>query len=211
MSWDVQKFAVEIALLEPMLGTVPAQSSIWAEHIAAKQSKALKKEGMTDDEIKAEIASTIEGVADVDSLRTGLTTFMCDANGYFVRDYFLKGFFKSAAKVRKEFGSLKQLRSKVVSHLFIRPRAVYIASADAELEIIERPLRASTPQGERTAIARSHCVPAGTRLSFQVHLVGGVLSRGCLETLLEFGAYEGLGQWRGAGNGSFEVVSLTEI
>src|SRR5687767_5053239 len=95
--WEISKYAIRIELKEPLLGTVPCNPSIWAEHIAKKQTLALKKEGWEDDKIKAEIAATIEGVGDNDELESGKTTFMQDDSGYFVRDYFFKGFFKQAA------------------------------------------------------------------------------------------------------------------
>lgn len=193
-----------------MLGTVPAQRSIWAEHIAKKQAVELKKEGKSDEEIAKELEETIAGVADNDELASGMTTFFKDKDGYFVRDYFIKGFAKEAARIKKDHGALKQLRSKVVQHLFVRPSKIYVAAANAELEIIERPLRASTPQGERTAIARSHCVPAGTKLSFEVHVLQDVIKKDLLETLFEYGSYSGMGQWRGSGHGAFNVLKLKE-
>jgi len=135
---------------------------------------------------------------------------MQDENGDFVRDYFLKGFFKQAAKCLKQHGTTKQLRSKVVQFLFVKPRKIYVADVGAELETIERPLRASTPQGERVAIARSEAVPEGTTLGFEVHVLNDVIKKGCLEALLSYGEYEGLGQWRGSGAGRFAVVEFSQ-
>lgn len=143
--FDVTKYEVVVELNEPMLGTIPSNPSIWASHIASKQSKALKKEGWSQEDIDKELANTIEGVGDNDELESGKTTFMHDEKGYYVRDYFVKGFFKTAGKVMKEFGAMKQLRSKVSQFLWIRPRNIYVAKPNAELELIERPLRASTP------------------------------------------------------------------
>jgi hypothetical protein len=211
MSWEITKYKVAVKLNEPMLGTIPCQKSIWAEHIATKQAKALKKEGKTDEEIKTEIESTVEGVQDNDDLESGKTTFFHDATGYFVRDYWVKGFLKQAARVKKEFGVVKQLRDKVVKYVFVKPRNIYVAKPDAELEVVERPLRAQTPQGERVAIARSLSVPAGTMLEFELHVLNDALSTSCIETLLEYGQYEGFGQWRGSGHGSFTVVSCKKV
>ena len=157
-----------------------------------------------------ELEETIEGVADNDELLSGMTTFMKDEKGYYVRDYFCKGFLKDAANIKKDYGAQKQLRSKVVKYLFVRPRKIYVAKANAELEVIERPLRASTPQGERTAIARSHAVPAGTKLSFEVHVLQDQIKKDLLATILEYGEFSGMGQWRGSGHGSFNVLKLKE-
>ena len=209
--WNLTKYEVMIELSEPMLGTTPCSPSIWAKHIQTKQEKALKKEGLSNEEIKIEIEKTIEGVVEDNELANGKTSFMKDVTGYYVRDYFIKGFFKQSAKCMKQFGATKQLRSKVVQFLFVKPAKMYIAEVDADLEVVERPLRASTPQGERVAIARSECVPAGTKISFEVHILQNVITEGCLKSLLEYGSYEGLGQWRGSGAGRFDVIEFKKL
>ncbi len=211
MSWNNTTYSVKLELLEPMLGTTPALKSIWQNHIASKQAKSLKKQGLTEEEIKEEIKELLDGVpGDEEMLETGLTTFMQDGEGYYVTDYFVEGFLKSAALVMREWGTLKQLRSKVRQDLQVTPRKIYVAKPDAELAIVERPLRAKTAQGERVSIARSHAVPAGTILDFQIRSWKGIITKSCLADILEYGQKEGLGQWRGGGYGRFAVVELSE-
>lgn len=206
--WLEDRYAVEIELQEPLLGTVP-QRSIWAEHVASKQTKELKRDGWTADEIKEEIAATVEDVPELEE--RGLTSFMHDEKGYFIRDFLVRGFLKESARVLKEHGKLKQLQSKVSKYVYVRPTKLYVAKPKAKLEIIERPLRAQTPMGERTAIARSESVPAGTRIKFEIVSLQGVVSEGLLRTLLGYGTYQGLGQWRSSGCGRFEVVSFAKV
>lgn len=208
MSWEIETYHVKVQLIEELLGTVPCNPSIWADHIAAKQAKALKKEGYSEEEIQKEIQATIAGVQNNDEMESGKTTFFQDDKGYFLRDYQIKGFLKESAKVLKQYGPTKQLRSKVVQTVFVRPRKIYVADSDAELEVIERPLRGQTPQGERVAIARSLAVPAETNLEFDVQCLNGTITKGCLDTLLEYGQFAGIGQWRGAGKGSFAVLQM---
>lgn len=212
MSWDNTTYKVKLELLEPMLGTTPALKSIWQNHIATKQAKSLKKQGKTEEEIQTELAELLEGVpGDEEMLEAGLTTFLKDETGYYVTDYFVEGFLKSAALVMREWGNLKQLRSKVRQDLQVTPRRIYVAKPDAQLEIIERPLRAKTAQGERVSIARSHAIPAGTILDFQIRSWKGTITKTCLAEILEYGQKEGLGQWRGGGYGRFAVVELNCI
>ena len=213
MSWDIKKYAVKIELTENMLGTVPATKSIWVDHISTKQSKKMKRDGLlSQEEIDAELAATIEGVEERDEMEQGKTTFFKDDKGYYVRDYFIKGHLKEAGRVMKTHGTIKAaLRSKVVQYLFIKPRNIYVAAPSAKLEIVERPLRASTPQGERVAIARSEAIPEGTQLSYTVHVLNDVVKKSCLESLLEYGSYMGLGTWRGSGCGRFSVVEFSDI
>ena len=66
----------------------------------------------------------------------------------------------------------------------------------------QRPLRASTPQGERVALASSETVPAGTKLRFDIVMLDPKLE-GLVREWLDYGELRGLGQWRNAGKGSY--------
>ena len=71
------------------------------------------------------------------------------------------------------------------------------------MSVLERPLRASTAQGDRVALARSDTCPAGTQIEFDVLILGQV-TQSLLEEWLEYGRLRGLGQWRNGGYGTFE-------
>jgi hypothetical protein len=77
---------------------------------------------------------------------------------------------------------------------------------DHGLKVLERALRASTPQGERVSLVRSDVCPQGTRAKFQVSVLGegdsAVIQREHLEEWLGWaGAFGGFGQWRSGGYG----------
>jgi hypothetical protein len=92
---------------------------------------------------------------------------------------------------------------KVIDGLvFVFPRRIPISLNGGEIEILERPLRAQTAQGERVALARSDCCPIGSKLEFQIHVLSGV-RKTLLKEWLDYGAYRGLGQWRNASYGRF--------
>jgi len=223
MSFSHEEYKIKIELLQPMLGTVTQSKSIFAAHIASKMAKDLKKEGFSKDEIQDEIASTLDGVPDDDVNTLGLTSFYRtdtfdpdqlyrkpDFSGYFLRDYQIKGFFKEAARSMKEHGKLKQLRDKVARYLFINPWAIKLAELDQELPIVERPLRAQTPQGERVAIARSHAIAAGHQIEFQLVAKADFITANLINDLLAYGESMGLMQNRGAGYGQFRVIQGAE-
>ena len=66
----------------------------------------------------------------------------------------------------------------------------------------QRPLRASTPQGERVALAHSEEAPAGTTIEFTVKcLIDSDLD--LVREWLDYGALKGMGQWRNSGRGRF--------
>ncbi len=205
--WNVESFNVSIRFTEPLLGTVALQEGIYEKHIADKQLKALKKSGQSEELAKLELEQTAEDIAQ--ELTVGLTGFYADDNGHYLRDYQIKGYLKNAASQLKVFGKTKQLRSKVVNFVFVKPKKIYLATG--QLEVCERPIRCETPMGPRTAIARSLMIPAGKEVSFTVDLLQGVIGKDCLETLLAYGQYAGVGAWRGAGHGSFEVLSIEEL
>jgi len=77
------------------------------------------------------------------------------------------------------------------------------------LEVSVRPLRASTVQGERSALARSEVVPEGARIEFHILTFGGV-AEADLREWLTFGMVQGMGSWRNAGYGTF-FFELEEI
>lgn len=66
----------------------------------------------------------------------------------------------------------------------------------------QRPLRASTAQGERVALAHSEALPAGTWFDMEV----GCLVDSDVDYVLEwlqYGVLRGIGQWRNSGKGRF--------
>ncbi|MBS3904804.1 MAG: hypothetical protein KGZ39_05715 [Simkania sp.] len=205
---------VKLTLLDDMLGTMPTQKSIWTDYVAGKMTKGMKRDGKTEDEINAELESTLDGVEDIDELERGLTGFLKDEKGYYIPHYMVKGLLKEAGRVMKEFGkgktAIKQLQSKVSHGVFISPNKIYVAPADAKLEICERPLRADTPKGPRTSIARSYVIPAGTILEFEVHVPYGTLPDKCIVAMLDHGRWSGLGQWRSAGKGRFSWEDVSD-
>lgn len=60
--------------------------------------------------------------------------------------------------------------------------------------------------GETTTIAKSEMLPEGTEFGFTYRILKGSPVLANLETLLALGELQGIGQWRGAGWGRFEVI-----
>ena len=66
----------------------------------------------------------------------------------------------------------------------------------------QRPLRCSTMQGERVSIAISGEIPAGATVNFTVRcLIDEDVE--LVKEWLDYGQYNGLGQWRNSSKGSF--------
>ena len=203
----MKTYDVELTFIEPMLGTVPKDKELYSNFIA---SKAPAKE---DGE---------EEVATVQEMEEkGWTGFHAFPDGSpLIYDYMIKGFFKDACsmlsrvsgrKVKGEERVPKNNSSKIRAFkkvidgmVFIKPRQIKI-ELSGEMGVLERPLRAMTPQGERVCLARSDMVPAGSKIRFKV-LVLGEVDEDTLREWFEYGALRGLGQWRNASYGSFNFV-----
>ena len=96
--------------------------------------------------------------------------------------------------------------------IFVNPRKIPLVLPDnADISFVERPLRASTPKGERVALARSEALPVGTTLEFDICYFKYKGIEKIIEEWLAYGAMRGLGQWRNSGMGkySYEILEKT--
>lgn len=202
MSIETTIYNVEIELLEDLLGTVPKQKAVYAEYIA---SKAPTEE---------DAAQEVESVEDLEKLEArGWTGFHLDTKGNpMLYNYAIKGFLCEAARTIRQFGAMKQLQDKFKRFTFVYPREIPLVKTPKNgLNVLERPLRAMTAQGPRVCLARSDVIPAGTKIKFQIEVLDSSgITRSCLETVLEYGRFMGLGQWRSGGHGSFKLLKLEE-
>lgn len=185
----------KVTFLEEVLGTASNNANIHDEFIASKAPDALKRE--------EEIAAL--GVGDV--IEKGMTVFPRDEDGEpILFDYQIKGFFKdSCGALRKVNGTkcsrIKAYKKEIDGLLFIQPRKILIQRS-GPVGDCQRPLRASTPQGERVALAHSETVPEGSTIIFEIHAFTdemAELARECMD----YGEFRGIGQWRNSGKGRF--------
>lgn len=208
---SVRKFDLTITLLEPMLGTSPLDPKIYQGYVESKKPK-----DQEEDE-----SATIR-----DMEEKGMTGFHRNGNGPFIYDYMVKGFLKNAGNRMKEQIGITALLSKVVNFVFVKPRRIAIDMSNAEsaevtakalgtgskdatigdmgLVFLERSIQCQTPQGPRVALGSSEVLPIGTVLKCRLSLLAGPISEKVLRLILDYGEYQGLGQWRTARWGSFE-------
>lgn len=184
---------IKIRLLEPMLGTVPKNKEIYGDFIATKAPKEID----TDEEIK-----TVKELEE-----KGWTGFMEDENGIFIYNYMIKGFLKNAGNVLKADLKITALKKKITNFVFVYPRKIYFLNKTKPDGFLDRPLRSDFP--EITTLVRSDFVDPGTELEFELKIYNNKeVGEEIIEKLLEYGRDCGLGQWRNAQYGSFEVVLI---
>ena len=184
---------IKVTLTEEMLGMMPQSKEIAREFIASKAEDAPS----TEEEVAAIGA---EAVAD-----KMMTVFPRTEKGEpFLWDYQIKGYFKDACGLMSrapdsKSKALKAWRKVIDGMVFVSPRQIPIIAAGPIGEC-QRSLRASTPQGDRTCLANSETVPAGSTFSFTVTLLNPAL-KGVLVEWLDYMLLRGWGQWRNSGKG----------
>lgn len=189
----------KLTFTDELLGTLPGNKEIFADFVA-KKAETLEEES--------------DNIPDVDeTLEKGTTVFPRTEDGKpFIYDYQLRGFFKEACKFLKKVEGTrsskeKAYKQKVDGLIFIKDRQNVI-DINGDIGICERPLRASTPQGDRVALSRSESIPAGSTVTFTVQcLVENDLK--LIEEWLEYGELHGTGQWRNGGKGRYTYEEVT--
>ena len=136
-------------------------------------------------------------------------------------NYQIRGFFKDSCSLlaRANYGESAKLSAfkKVIDGgVFVHPRRIaidlpesyydedgFLQQIDSEhLPILQRPLRISGPTGERTALASSEIIPAGSSIKFCIEYTDPK-NRDLIIEWLNYGSEHGLGAWRNSGRGSF--------
>ncbi len=180
----------------------------------------------TAEELEKRIEEEKASVQDI--AERGWTGFLTDADGPFILPHMIRGFLDSAASAMKEYGQIKQLASKVKKGVFVVTSKIRLPKVDKTMEIdpgefpqiiqteygpaCERALRAATAQGPRVTVTKSDVVLAGAKLEFELHILRNTqMTPAIVRELLNYGRYQGLGQWRSGGWGSFEVIEYVLI
>jgi len=196
-----QEMNVTITFTTPILGTVPKDKEIYAMYVLEKAR-----------EIDEKIAETeLETVKEVEE--KGWTGFHEDEHGLFIYSYMVKGFLKAACESLMATGDVTKITAykkwfdKVV---FVEPRNLYFGLFAPD-GVEERPLRAMTAQGPRVTVARSDKINEGRSLKFKIVLLKNdkKITEEVLRACLDYGAYVGIGQWRGSG-GFGQFVNVVE-
>lgn len=195
----MKELKVKVTFLDEVLGTASADPDIHKEFIASKAPDAKTRE----EEVEA------LGVDEV--IEKAMTVFPRDEQGNPIFwDYQIRGFFKDSCsalsrckgeEVAKESCKIKAYRKVIDGCIFVEPRQIPI-NLNGEIGNCQRPLRASTAQGERVTLAHSETIPAGSTIEFKVICLSDA-HVDAVKEWLNYGKYKGLGQWRNSGKGRY--------
>lgn len=197
---EIKTIKCRLTFTEELLGTASNNPDIHSEFIASKAPDSWSAE--------EEIAAIGVDAA----IEKGKTVFPRDPDGDpILFDYQVKGFFKdSAAALRKVKGSkcsaVKAFKKEIDGLVFVNPRMIKLNMPSA-IGSCQRPLRASTAQGERISLANSETAPAGTTIDIEIDCLTPEME-GLVRECLEYGRLRGIGQWRNSGKGRFIFTEL---
>lgn len=204
----MKRIHVEVEYIESLLGTASANPDIHSEFIASKAAD--DKEGALNRRSKDEkIAEEIAALGVEGAQEKAMTVFpRMDDGTPFTWDYQWKGFFKDACGMLRRADGMKSAKLKAYKKeidglVFVFPRMIPLLLPEGgEVGRLERPLRASTAQGERVCLASSETVPEGTTQEFDIVVMRDALLPYVIEWL-KYGEMRGMGQWRNSGCGRF--------
>ena len=191
---------VKVTTTENMLGSSPADPDVYTRFIG---------ENTTPENV----AEEVEALTEQEEFEKGLTVFPRLNGQPFVWDYQWKGLFKDACGMLRrvpgtESSKCKAFKKIIDGLIFVDERKIPIET-DQEITICERPLRASTAQGDRVALAASECIAPGATMTFTIRcLVDSDMKM--VKEWLQYGKLRGFGQWRNSGMGRFNWEILEE-
>lgn len=208
------KLKIKVTFDEEVLGTASANPDIHRDYVAANAPDEVK--------MKEEVDSI--SYDPEQEFEKSMTIFPKDKNGApFVFDYQWKGYLKDAFKsLRKipnsECSKIKAYKAEIDGLIFPFPRKIPIILPEGgKIGVCQRPLRASTAQGERVALASSETVPAGSQMIFEIEMHADTVdAKGASHNVhekavieaLNYGRLRGFGQWRNSGMGRFHYEIL---
>lgn len=196
---------IRFEIIDEMLGTNPGVKEIHEEFIASKAPDAETRQQELEHMPKEEMVSK------------EMTVFYRnpETNAIEIPNHWFYGFCKSSCGYLRRVDGTKSKKltsyKKVIDGLIKafpdakdpRGRFVEVHLPDGGTTgTCQRPLRAQTMQGERVALANSETVPVGSWFEIDVVCMDPKMWP-TIEEWLDYGLYNGFGQWRSSGKGAF--------
>lgn len=200
---SMTKYKVRLTFTDEVLGSLPGDPELHETYIASKAPDAPTK------------TEEIEQMGIGDMVEKGMTVFPRDDSGKVCAwDYQLRGMIKENIKnIKKHYpasecAKVKANKQTADNAIFVNPRLIpFQLPPHQVIGDCQRPLRAETAQGPRTAIAHSESIPEGSQITFEIEMTPtlgkGINGKEVLEEVLDYGALKGFGQWRNSGRGRF--------
>lgn len=194
LSFEPTIVRVRVLFVENVLGTAP-NAEVYEEFLAKNAPDAPTRK------------EEVEALGVDEMVEKGTTVFPRMKDGSpFIYDYQWKGFFKEKCSFLKKVtgsisGKITAHKKKIDGTIFVFPRKCKITYV-GDIDLCQRPLRASTAQGDRVALSCSEEIARRSMCEFNVKcMVPG--DDKAVREWLNYGEYHGTGQWRNSGKGKF--------
>lgn len=198
----MKELKVRLEFFEEVLGTASADPEIHRNFIASNAPDAPSRE------------EEVEALGEEEVFEKSLTVFPKTEDGTpFLWDYQIRGYFKDACGMLRrvkgtESSKIKAYKKVIDGLIFVDERKIPFF-VNGDIGICQRPLRASTAQGERTALSSSETVPAGSAIEFTIRCLVDADIKAVVEWL-NYGEFRGIGQWRNSGKGRFRWRDISD-
>lgn len=198
----MKEMKVRLEFYEEVLGTANADPEIHKNFIASNAPDAPSRK------------EEIEALGEEEVFEKTLTVFPKLEDGTpFLWDYQIRGFFKDACGMLRrvkgtESSKIKAYKKEIDGLIFVNERKIPFF-VNGNIGVCQRPLRASTAQGERIALSSSETVPAGSSVEFTIRCLADADIKAVIEWL-DYGESRGIGQWRNSGKGRFHWKDISD-
>lgn len=198
----MKEMKVRLEFFEEVLGTASSDPEIHEKYIASNAPDAPSRK------------EEVEALGAEEVFEKSMTVFpRLDDGKPFLWDYQIKGFFKDSCRMLRMVkgtpsSAIKAYKKEIDGLIFVKERQIRFLF-EGEIGICQRPLRASTAQGERIALSSSETVPAGSAIEFTIQCMVDSDMAAVIEWL-DYGDLRGIGQWRNSGKGRFKWRDITD-
>ena len=213
----METMRVRLTFTDEILGTASARPDVHEKFIASKAPDAATRE------------QEVAAVGVEQAIKDAMTVFPKNEDGEPIFwPYQILGMFKSAQQAINQSvdkSNRKESKQYMASYKSKLDLGVFIKATDSEwgdrsmivihmpegteMSNCERPLRCETMQGPRVSLANSETCPIGSWIEFDIRtMTADLMER--VRSYLDFGLYNGLGQWRNSGKGRYRWTEITE-
>jgi hypothetical protein len=211
-------YEVQIKFLREILGSLP-NKEVFEKFLAPKAlEEGVKKERI------AEEMDNLPSDEEIGAEDNSMSRFARTEKGPFIYENVIMGFLKNSGDVLKTQLGIAALKSKIEDFVSIAPIKNYFTDANGNIiskvdELTkDRTKSINAKFGEKLSVLGSSEKISHANLKFYIMLIenkatkqSGAVTGDVIQELLEYGRLKGLGQWRNAGYGSFEVTSFKKI
>ena len=220
-------FKVKLVFNGRVYGGLPKNPNTIRKFIEARSNQGKLPEEFTPEQ-KEQVALEIEAAVDANGeSEASMTVFARDERGLYVENRQLKALLKECASILGKSWDVAAAKNKVAERVFVEEPKVYLVRAADGVTVVTKAdgehcaaIHVQTSQGPRSALKMSEYVE-GAQLEFTVVALNEPLvtktdkhklhPTAYVEALLKYGERIGIGKDRSQSQGTYTLVSVTQV